>query len=193
MSAPERVLWRVFPWDPAAAEGEPFSATFVPGGQGRGRFDLPDRSAGVMYLAEAPEHAAAELLQRFRNQPSPLDAADLLVAGRRLALVRVTVAPDTAGRIADLCDPRLLARHDVRPDDTAARTRATSQRIAALMHGNDHAGLRWWSAFFGEWHSVVLFRDRLGADALAYGAPDPLHLGHPAVTEAARTLDIPLP
>lgn len=192
MSAAERVLWRVFPWDPAAAEGERFSATFVPAGQGRGRFDLPGRPAGVVYLAETPEHAVGELIQRFRNQPAPLERADLVVAGRTLALVPVTLSPAASAGIADLCDPALLARHGIRPDDTAARARPPSQRAAAELHEAGHAGLRWWSAFFGEWHTTVLFRDRLGADALDYGTPAPLHLAHPALAEAALALDVPL-
>ncbi|HEX8694664.1 MAG TPA: RES family NAD+ phosphorylase [Longimicrobium sp.] len=193
MSTGERVLWRVFPWDPLAAEGERFSAAFVPAGQGSGRFDLPGRSSGVLYLAETPEHAVGELIQRFRNQPAPLDAADLVVAGHTLALVRVSVAPAVAGRVADLCDPGLLARHGIRPDDTAARRRATSQEVAAGLHAEGYVGLRWWSAFFGEWHTVVLFRERAGAGALAYAAPTALGLAHPAVVEAARSLDVPLP
>ncbi|HEU4453701.1 MAG TPA: hypothetical protein VFR81_11610, partial [Longimicrobium sp.] len=75
---------------------------------------------------------------------------------------------------------------------TAARARPPSQRAAAELHAAGHAGLRWWSAFFGEWHTVVLFRERLGAGALGYGAPDRLHLAHPALTEAALALDVPL-
>jgi hypothetical protein len=192
VSTGERVLWRVFPWNPAAAEGEPFSAGFVPAGQGRGRFDLPGRPSGVVYLAETPEHAVAELIQRFRSQPAPLEQADLVVAGQTLALVAVTLSPAASAGVADLCDPELLARHGIRPDDTAARARPPSQRAAADLHAAGHAGLRWWSAFFGEWHSVVLFRDRLEPGALDYGAPAPLHLAHPALTEAALALDVPL-
>lgn len=190
MNGGERTLWRVFPWDPTAAEGERFSAAFVAGGQGRGRFDLAGNAAGVLYLAETPEHAVAELIQRFRNQPVPLDMADLIVAGRRLALVDVTI-PGTL-RVADLCDPGVLARHGIAPDATAARTRATSQRIAADLHGQGYAGLRWWSAFFGEWHTVVVFRDRLAEIPFRYGSPSPLDLAHPALVEAARSLDVAL-
>ena len=191
MSGEGRTLWRVFPWDPAAAEGERFSAAFVAGGQGRGRFDLPDRPSGVLYLAETPEHAVAESIQRFRNQPVPLDADDLTVMGRPLALVPVTLDAQIDGGIADLCDPATLVRHAVPPDRTAARTRATSQRVSAEIYEAGYAGLRWWSAFWGEWHTVVVFRDRLAA-RLAYGAPAALDLSHHAVAEAARSLDVPL-
>ncbi|HEX8241997.1 MAG TPA: RES family NAD+ phosphorylase [Longimicrobium sp.] len=185
-------LWRVFPWDPGAAEGERFSAAFVPGGQGRGRFDLPGEAAGVLYLAESPEHAVAELIQRYRNQPAPLEPADLTAYGHALALVEVTVRARVAERIADLCDPEVLARHAIAPDRTAARDRAASQSIAAGLHAGGYAGLRWWSAFFGEWHTVVLFRGRLAAGDLRYAGPARLSVDDSAVREAARSLDVPL-
>ncbi|HYH82841.1 MAG TPA: RES family NAD+ phosphorylase [Longimicrobium sp.] len=185
-----RRLWRVFPWDPAARDGEPFSATFVPGGQGRGRFDLPGRASGVLYAAEGPEHAVAEMIQRFRNQPAPLEMDDLVVAGHALALVEVQVSAGLGGRIANLCAPDLLARHGIAPDATAARERLTSQRVAEALLAEGYAGLRWWSAFFGEWHTTVLFRERAAAGDLAYGTPVPLDLGHAALREAARWLDV---
>jgi hypothetical protein len=190
----DRTLWRVFPWSPLAAEGERFSASFVPGGQGRGRFDLSGQPAGVLYLAETPEHAVAESLQRFRNQPVALDPDDLLFAGETLALVGVTLAGDVTGRIADLCDPAVLERHDIRPDDTAARNRTTTQRIAAELHAasDGYAGLRWWSSFFGEWHMLVLFRDRVAPTRVRYAEPTPFSLDHPAVIESCTSLDIPL-
>jgi hypothetical protein len=74
-------LWRVFPWDPAAAEGDRFSAGFVPGGQGRNRFDLPGQPRGVIYLAESEEHAVAEMIQAYRNSPEPLTNGDLTAWG----------------------------------------------------------------------------------------------------------------
>lgn len=185
-------VWRVFPWDPAARPGEPFSATFVPAGQGRGRFDLPGHGQGVLYAAESPEHAVAEMIQRFRNQPVPLDVDDLMVSGRVLSLVEMELADALGGRIADLCDPGLLARHGIAPDHTAARARAPSQRAAEAVRAAGYAGLRWWSAFCGEWHTLVLFRERAGAAEVAYGEPEPLDLGHPALREAARWLDVPL-
>jgi hypothetical protein len=53
-------FWRVFPWDPAAPDGAPYSARYVPptGTQTGGRFDLGD--VPVLYLAEQPEQALAE-------------------------------------------------------------------------------------------------------------------------------------
>jgi hypothetical protein len=158
-------------------------------GQGAGRFDLRDRQAGVLYSAETPEHAIAEQVQHFRGHT--LEEGDLTVAGRRLALVSMALPSDVREGVADLCDPTVLVRLRVRPDETASRHRATTQRIAASVHARGHAGLRWWSAFFGDWHAVVLFRDRVSGP-LACSAPEPLSLRHDGLREAARQLGVVL-
>jgi hypothetical protein len=177
--------WRAFPWDRDAAHGEPFSPLWVPPLQGQGRFDLPDTPAGVIYLAETAEYAVAEVIQHYRGQR--LDESDLRVAGHALGLVRVTIEASLAGRIVDLCDPEVLVHLGIRPDEIASANRRTTQRIAATIHAGGHAGLRWWSALMGDWHTLVLFRDRHG-DALAFGAPERLALAHPAVRRAMREL-----
>ena len=183
-------LWRVFPWDPMAAEGERFSAAYVPGGQGRSRFDLPGNPLGVIYLAESEEHAVAEMIQGFRNSPHPLTDDDLTAWGHRLALARVTLADAVWPQIADLCDPGVLGALHITADQPPLRDRGRTQAIAAALHRDGHEGLRWWSAFWGEWHTTVLFRDRLPDDALTYGPPVVLDSSNPHVVEAARLLDI---
>lgn len=182
-------LWRVFPWDPDAAEGERFSAAFVPGGQGRNRFDLPGNPRGVIYLAESEEHAVAEMIQGFRNSPDPLTNDDLTAWGHRLALVSATLDAAAWPEIADLCEPATLSGLGVTADIPALRDRRRTQQIAADLYSRQRAGLRWWSAFWGDWHSIVLFRDRLPA-GVRYGAPIPLDITSPPVVEAARMLDI---
>ena len=180
-------LWRVFPWDPATAEGDRFSAAFVPGGQGRNRFDLPGQSAGVIYFAESEVHAVAELLQRFRNSPDPLTPDDLTSWGHTVAIVQATLDPAIWRGIVDLCEPTTLTAFGLTADQPPSRDRSRTQAIALDVSG---AGLRWWSAFWGEWHTVVLFRERLTPKALTYARPTPLDLTTSAVVEAARLLDI---
>ncbi len=187
MTSPPERLWRVFPWDPAAAEGARFSPTYVPSGQGKGRFDLPRMPGGVIYCSESPEHAVGEMIQHYRGQE--LDTADLRIGGHALALLDVMLAQQVRDRILDLCDPEVLVRLGLRPDETASNDRRITQGIAARVHGAGHTGLRWWSALTGDWHTVVLFRSRL-VPAPAHGAPEPLTRDHPAVVEAARTLGI---
>jgi hypothetical protein len=181
---PERV-WRVFPWDPNAPAGARFSPGFVPASQGQGRFDLPGMPGGVLYAAETPEHAVAEMIQHYRGHP--LAPADLRVAGHRLALAALTLARRVRERLVDLCDPEGLVRLGVRPDATASNDRRMTQRIAADIHAAQYCGLRWWSALTGDWHTLVLFTDRL-APPPEHGRPQVLELDHPAVIGAARAL-----
>ena len=187
MSAPPKRVWRVCPWDPEASAGDPFSPQYVPSSQGGGRFDLRALPGGALYLAETPEHAVAERIQHLRGQV--LEDADLVVARHRLALVSATLRDDARDAVADLCDPKVLLRLGVRPDETASRHRTTTQRIAAKVHSREHCGLRWWSAFFGDWHTVVLFRDRL-SPPLSYETPVALTPGHPALRDAAALLGV---
>jgi hypothetical protein len=70
------------------------------------------------------------------------------------------------------------------------RDRARTQKIATTLQERGHTGLRWWSAFWGEWHTVVLFRDSAPSDALTYGQPEPVDITMPLVRNAARLLDI---
>jgi hypothetical protein len=177
-------LWRVFPWDPAAEAGAPFSPGYVPPHQGSGRFDLP--GTPVLYLAESAEHAVAEKIQRYRGQD--LAPWDLEEFDRTLALLAVHLPAGV--RLLDLCDPGALARHRIRPDHVAARSLETTRAVARSVHAAGFEGLRWWSSLFGEWHCVTVFLDRVDPARLAYGHPEPLHLDHPAVHDAADALAI---
>jgi RES domain-containing protein len=178
--------WRVFPWDPAAKSGEPFSPAYVYPNQGSGRFDL--RDVPVLYLAETAVHAVAEKLQRFRGQR--IDRHDLEESGWPLALVECRLPLQ---KIADLCDPDVLAKHHIAPDVLASRDLGKTQGVARKLHTEGHGGLRWWSALSGDWHTIVLFVDRVSAGDLDYGKPELLTLSHPAVTEAATALGLLTP
>jgi hypothetical protein len=144
----------------------------------------------VIYLAESEEHAVAEMIQGFRNSPHPLTDDDLTVWGQRLALASATLVDSAWPLIADLCDPVVLGALGIAADEPPLRDRARTQAIAAALHREGQAGLRWWSAFWGEWHTTVLFRDRLPGNALTYGPPAALDASNPHVVEAARLLDI---
>lgn len=190
MTSPSDRLWRAFPWAPEADDGQSFSASHVRPAQGQGRFDLPGAPGGVLYLAETPEHAVAELIQHYRGRN--LDANDLRVAGHSMALVRVSLPNPVRSGVVDLCDPEVLVRIRVRPDQLASRERRVTQRIAADIHATGHTGLRWWSALAGDWHTVVVFRDRIHLSPSEYGTPEPLTLEHAAARNAAAALGIPL-
>ncbi len=179
-------LWRVFPWDPGASEGARFSAFFIPAPTGRGRFDLPRDLSPVLYLAESPDHAVAELLQPWRGRR--LEPHHLERAGRPLAAAGVEV-PSTAW-LFDLCDPAGLLELAVGPDVTASRLRERTQPIARSVWDRGAAGLRWWSSFWGDWHTVVLFTARLGS-GLTFSPPEVLRPDSPPVVRAATLLGMP--
>lgn len=184
--APPAVFWRVFPWDPEAAPGEPFSPQYVvpPERQTRGRFDLG--TTPVLYLAESPPHAVAEMLRPFTGRR--LHGGQLRGAGHRLALVRAELRAEVAAQVEDLTDPAVLLRRGVRSDALASRDRAVTQGIARALHDAGLAGFRWWSALHGDWHAVLLFMDRVRPVELVYDRPEPLSATHPAVLSAARAL-----
>lgn len=178
--------WRVFPWDPAAAEGEPFSARFVPAAQGSGRFDLG--TAPTLYLAESPAHAVGEVVQAFRGRA--LRPAHLRRFGRALATVEVTLPAAVAASLADLTDPAVLARHRIRPDTLASHDVRRTQETARALHAAGLPGFRWWSSLSGDWHTVVLFLDRVRVAELGFGTPRALASTDAAVVEAALALGI---
>lgn len=183
----ELVLWRAFPWDPLAQAGARFSASFVPERQGMGRFDV-QRSL-VVYLAESPEHAVAEKIQGYRGRV--LREPHLRPAGHDLALVSARLAAASAD-IADLCDPDELARRRLRPDTIASRDLRRTRAVAEALYEEGKTGLRWWSAFSGDWHTIVAFCGRLGGAGLGFGEPEALGLDHPVVRIAAAELGVRL-
>ena len=95
--------------------------------------------------------------------------------------------------LADLCDPKALRSLGIPPDRVAARDREATQAIAALVAETGASGLRWWSAFFGEWHTLAIFVDRLPAGALEFGKPRAIEPGDPALQAAATALGMRMP
>jgi len=185
-------VWRCFPWDPDAASGEPFSTTHVVPGQTVGRFDLHDRPP-VRYLAESQEHAIGEVLSPFRG--TRFTPAYLRQQGHDLALAEVTIAASLVARIADCTDPATLTVLDLRPDDLAHHDRTVTQAIArrlhaTTLHGDLFAGLRWWSALTGAWHTNVVFTDHELPGEVTFGAPQPLRKDDPALLRALSLLGI---
>lgn len=178
--------WRVFPWDPQAKAGAPFSPQYVQPGQGSGRFDVP--GAAVIYLAESAAHAVAEKLQRFRGQR--LERYDLIESGHTLALVECSVPAAILGKVIDLCDPQALVKLAIGPDVLASRDVTKTQQVSKQVHDQGSFGLRWWSALSGDWHTVVLFMDRVAEGDLRYVTPVQLTVAHPVVKEASAALGI---
>jgi hypothetical protein len=192
VSPAERSTWRCFPWDPAAPAGSPFSSTYLAQGQTVGRFDLHDRPP-VRYLAETPDHAVAESLSPFRG--TRFRPGYLRQGGHRLALSEVTLAPPLVARIPDCTDPDVLTALGLKPDALAHHDRAVTQAIARRLYGlgeatGSPAGLRWWSALTGAWHTIVLFTDRERPGEVAFGQPRRLEPHDDDVVRALSVLGI---
>ncbi len=157
-----------------------------------GRFDLHDRPP-VRYLAESPEHAIGEALGPFRG--TRFRPAYLRQGEHQLALVEVTLAPTLVARIPDCTDPMVLAALGLRPDELAHHDRGLTQAIARRLHqlgaatGNP-AGLRWWSALTGGWHTIVVFTNRVREGEVTSGRPRPLEPGDPDVVRTFSVLGI---
>src|SRR5215213_4515201 len=174
-------LWRVFPWNPHATDGAPFSARYAPptDSHAGGRFDLG--TTPVLYLAQSPAHAVAEVLQGYRGKklaPQHLVRGDPDQPGtyHPLALAQTWLPANVEARLPDLTDPAVLVRLGIRPDVLASHDRAVTQATARRIHaaGEGYPGLRWWSALTGEWHAVVLFLDRVAPAAIDYAEPEPI-------------------
>jgi hypothetical protein len=183
-------LWRVFPWDPTAADGAPFSPSYVTPRQVDGRFDLHGNPL-VLNLGESPAHAIAEQIQDYHGRR--LEQTDLTESGRPLAVVEVR-ADIQPGFLADLCDPRQLSRFGCRPDELMSRTFGCPQAISRRLHDAGLSGFRVWSALTGDWHCTVLFMDRVSeAATITFDTPTRLTIDQPALRDAAEVLEIRLP
>jgi hypothetical protein len=88
----------------------------------------------------------------------------------------VTLAGSLVARLADCTVPGILERHDIRPDQLAHDDRTVTQAIARRLHDagrrtGEPAGIRWWSALTGAWHTTVVFCDRERGGEVAFGEP----------------------
>lgn len=161
-------------------------------GQRVGRFDLHD-APPVRYLADTPEHAIAETLSAFRG--TDFRESYLRKEGRPLALVGITLAASLVARIPDCTDPRILSALGLRPDQLAHHDRTLTQSVARDLHSRatavaGPAGLRWWSALTGAWHTTVVFTDHERRGEVSFGAPQILRPSDPVLGTALTVLGI---
>jgi hypothetical protein len=199
-SIAHEVLWRAFPWDPTAPDGAPFSLRSVAPGfrQNYGRFDLHGQPS-VLYLAQTPAHAVAEVLRGLKAHPDDPAVRHCLVPedlegpnGLPRVVVGVRLPAEVAEALPDFARGDVLARFGVRADELCSRDRRVTQAAARRIHAHPDAvpGFRWWSALHGDWHVVLLFLDRVGIGEIEFGEPEVLTIDHPAVAEAAEALGL---
>lgn len=135
----------------------------------------------------------AEVLSPFRG--TTFRPAYLRQGGHQLALVVVTLAPTLVERMPDCTDPEVLARLGLRPDQLAHHDRRVTQALARRLHTagvatGSPAGLRWWSALTGAWHTNVVFTDRERPGEVTFGAPRRVQQSDAHVHRALSVLGI---
>ncbi len=145
------------------------------------------------YLAETPDHAIAETLSGFRG--TEFHESYLRKTGHPLALVDVTLAASLVARIPDCTDPKVLSSLGLRPDQLAHHDRVLTQSVARALHAGatasaGPAGLRWWSALTGAWHTTVVFTDHERSKEVVFGSPQLLHASDPVLGKALTVLGI---
>jgi len=181
------VLYRLFPWDPAANATSAGGALFNPRAQqGSGRHDNPGLY-GAVYTARVQISAIAEWLAGFRGQRlAPADFARM--DGRRWALVGLDDAAVTG--IVDLDDPRELVARHLRPSGVATRTRSVTQEIAGTLFAEGFAGVGWWSTLEASWPNVTLFAERALHGLTIREGPREIGIHDPVVRAAAAAVGV---
>lgn len=183
------MLYRLFPWDPAADAAASGGALFNPRAQqGRGRHDNPDLY-GALYVARVEVSAVAEWLVAFRGQS--LAADDFVrIDSRAWALVRLD--DSRLPEIVDLDDPDELSTRGLRPSRIATRMHATTRDVARMLFAEGIPGFGWWSTLEASWPNVTLFAER-ALDALRVAdGPRAIGIDDPAVRAAAATIGVTL-
>lgn len=185
------LVYRVFPFDPSAADGASGHPAYLHRPQGKGRLDNP-RHYDVWYFAASPEAAVGEVFGDITVWGDDMFVVPALP--NALRTLGVFEVPDDV-QLLDLDDAQALLTRGLRPTHVIARNRAVTQEWAlrVFLERNDLGarrwdGVQWWSFHRPHWTVLGLWyapgeivRQRL-VDT------EELHVGHPAVVDAARTL-----
>lgn len=180
------LVYRVIPYSPSAAVGEPGHPLYERRPQQGGRIDHPDYH--VWYLGRRPEVAVGETFGNLASWDASMFEVPSLPGGRR-ALTALRL-PDEL-RILDLDDPNVLVDLALRPTQVVARNLAVTQawghRIWSDRDPHDPKARRWqavqwWSYHHPPWEVLASWQVPELVDV------QPLSLDHGAVDDAAREL-----
>jgi hypothetical protein len=185
------LLFRVFPYLPSAAVGQPGHAEYLHPGQGKGRLDNPDHYLCWYFSGEA----SGAVGENFADLLSWKDEMFLVpsIPGASRALGIYELPDDTP--LLDLDDARNLLDRGLRPTQVIERNRPATQTWALrIFHetNNDGSprwnGVRWWSYHRPHWRIFGLWNV-----APRCVRVEQLTLSHPAIADAATALSKPLP
>ena len=147
-------LYRVFPWLPRAAAGEPGHPLYIPEPSGAGRADNPN-DYRALYLSGAEAGAVAEAFGTLKLWTPRMFARPDLPGSTR-ALAAYEIGDDLA--IFDLDDPDALKSLDLRPSQVVTRDRDVTQRWALAVYRQARwSGVRWWSYYDPRWYSYAVW------------------------------------
>jgi hypothetical protein len=185
------LIYRVFPYLPAAVPGEPGHPLYLHYPQGQGRLDNPS-NYDTWYFATTPEAAVGEVLGDHSVWGDDNFVFPQLPGARRVLGV-FQIADDT--KLLDLDDARAMLDRGLRPTQVIARNRAVTQGWALAVFGERDDtggrcwdGIRWWSFQRPHWTVIGLWYS--AEEHLRHELVDveQLSIDHPAVRDAAHSL-----
>ncbi|MEY9853072.1 hypothetical protein ABH923_002750 [Leifsonia sp. EB41] len=184
-------VYRVIAYDPAAKAGNSGSPTYVYPRQTSGRWDnFPEYM--TIYVSSSAEAAIGETFGRHPEWgDSMLDVR--FTPGARYALARYSMNDDTP--IVTLDDAATLLSRGMRPTQVVIRNVPYTQSVAlnifrerAASGERRWAGISWWSFWKPIWPVTAVWFEKHEDFPLALVDVEPLHLAHPAMLEAAKSL-----
>lgn len=178
------LLYRVFPYLASARRGDPGHPLHLHTGQGKGRWDNPDRYL-AWYLAHEPASAVGEVFAHLSAWRDAMFAFPQ-VPGARRALGVYGVSDDLP--YVDLDDAQVLVDRRMRPSQVVERNRPYTQAKAREIYAERRwKGIRWWSFHRPQWRVWCLWDvDPTCEDVEA------LDVSHVAVRDAAGVLAKPI-
>jgi len=185
------LVYRIFPYLPTAASGEPGHPEYEHRPQRGGRIDHPDYF--VWYVAAQPTAAVGEVFGNLATWGNSMFAFPVLPGARR-ALGTYRLPGDL--KLLDLDDPAELVARSMRPTQVVVRnlpaTQAWGHRIWSERDSLEPSrrrwqAVKWWSFHRPSW-DILASWERPDVELV-----EDLALDHPAVRDAAMALNRPLP
>jgi len=173
-------IYRVLPWVPGAAPGEPGHPLFVPG-LNAGRIDNVEHYE-TLYASDAPAGACAEAFGFLRVWSESMMRGSPSLPGSRQALAIYELGESL---ICDLDDAERLVSLGLRPLQVVTRDRSVTRAWALRIFEEDRwGGIRWWSYYDPRWGSHGVW----ALDAIEVTDVVPLSINDPTVRDAAEIL-----
>lgn len=178
------LLYRVFPYLPAAKIGEPGHPLYVHPAQGQGRWDNPAWYL-AWYMAHEPTCAVGEVfagVTTWRDEMFPFPQ----IPGAQRALGIYRLADDLP--YVDLDDAQTLVERTMRPSQVIERNRPYTQgKALEIYQEKKWNGIRWWPFHRPQWRVWCLW----DIDPACEDVQE-LDVSHAAVRDAASTLARPI-